>query len=58
MTEAQRREIDEALLVLLRMQPSEIDALDLEDYEFWATAATREAGRQTDRMKLFTRLFG
>ena len=40
------RQIDEVLLIVLRMQPSEIDALELDDYVWWAGAAEREVKRR------------
>lgn len=36
------------MLLVLRLQPSEIDALDLEDYWRWAEAAEREISRRVE----------
>lgn len=38
--------IDEVLLIVLRMQPSEIDGLAMDDYWFWVGAAEREIKRR------------
>lgn len=38
--------LDEALLTILRLQPSEIDGLDMDDYWFWIEAAEREVKRR------------
>ncbi|GKT21654.1 hypothetical protein [Acidovorax sp. SUPP3334] len=47
-TDAALREIDEVLLLVLRIQPSEIDALEMEDYWWWAGVAERELKRRAD----------
>ena len=39
------RELDEILQEVLRLQPSEIDALDADDYFFWVDAADRKIKR-------------
>lgn len=38
--------LDEALLTILRLQPSEIDGLDMDDYWFWIEVAEREVKRR------------
>lgn len=45
-TEAQLKPLDEVLLLVLRLPPSEINALDMEDYWFWVEAAERELKRR------------
>lgn len=40
------RTLDEILLEVLRIQPSEIDALNEDDYFFWVEAADRKIKRQ------------
>lgn len=47
--------MDEVLLIVLRMQPSEIDGLDMDDYEFWCDVAEREIKREHERMKALYR---
>jgi hypothetical protein len=49
--DAALRPLDEALLAVLRIQPSEIDALDMEDYWFWVGAAEREAERRNRQLQ-------
>ena len=39
------------LLTVLRIQPSEIDGLDMEDYWFWVSAAEREVKRRNEMMQ-------
>ncbi|AJO78764.1 Lambda G-pre-tape measure protein [Pseudomonas sp. MRSN 12121] len=39
---------DEALLLVLRMQPSEIDELDMERYWFWVDVCRREIDRRNE----------
>ena len=39
---------DEALLLVLRMQPSEIDELEMERYWFWAEVCEREINRRVE----------
>lgn len=41
---------DEALLLVLRMQPSEIAQLDMEDYLFWVEACGREMDRRLEQL--------
>lgn len=36
------------MLLVLRLQPSEIDELDVEDYWRWAEAAEREINRRVE----------
>lgn len=36
------------LLLVLRIQPSEIDALEMDDYWWWAGVAERELKRRVD----------
>lgn len=36
------------LLLVLRIQPSEIDALEMDDYWWWASVAERELKRRAD----------
>ncbi|WP_231753743.1 hypothetical protein [Burkholderia savannae] len=43
--------MDELLLLVLKMQPSEIADLDLDDYWHWIDAAEREIKRRTDVLK-------
>lgn len=45
------RPLDEVLLLVLKMQPSEIAELDLDDYWHWVGAAEREIKRRNDAMK-------
>ncbi|AOJ73566.1 hypothetical protein WS83_12505 [Burkholderia sp. MSMB2042] len=45
------RPLDELLLLVLKMQPSEIADLDLDDYWHWIDAAEREIKRRTDVLK-------
>ena len=40
------RRLDEILLLVLRIQPSEIDALEMDDYWWWIGVAEREIKRQ------------
>lgn len=54
-TEEILRQWDEALLMVLRMQPSEIDALDLEDYWFWTEVADREISRRVEQAEQLAR---
>jgi len=54
-TEETLRQWDEALLMVLRMQPSEIDALDLEDYWFWTEVADREISRRVEQAEQLAR---
>lgn len=44
--EAELWTLDEILLLLLRLQPSEIDALEMDDYWKWVDAADREIKRR------------
>ena len=44
--EAQLQALDEVLLIVLRIQPSEIDALEREDYRYWVEVAEREIKRR------------
>ena len=39
------READTLLLVVLKIQPSEIDGLELDDYWHWVKVAQKEAKR-------------
>lgn len=39
-------QLDEILLQVLRLQPSEIDALEMDDYWQWVNAADREIKRR------------
>lgn len=39
---------DEALLLVLRMQPSEIAGLDMEDYWRWVGVCEREINRRAE----------
>ncbi|OLZ69563.1 hypothetical protein BS642_21280 [Chromobacterium violaceum] len=39
--------LDEVLLIVLRMQPSEIDGLEMVDYWFWVEVAERELKRRS-----------
>ena len=39
------------LLTVLRVQPSEIDGLDMEDYWFWIGVAEREVKRRNEMMQ-------
>lgn len=39
-------QLDEILLLVLRLQPSEIDALEMGDYWDWVGAADREMKRR------------
>lgn len=39
------KKADELLLLALKIQPSEIDALELDDYWFWVDVAQREVKR-------------
>ena len=39
---------DEALLLVLRMQPSEIDELEMERYWFWVDVCQREIIRRNE----------
>ena len=39
------------LLTVLRIQPSEIDCLDMEDYWFWIGVAEREVKRRNEMMQ-------
>ena len=39
------------LLTVLRIQPSEIDGLDMEDYWLWIGAAEREIKRLNEMMQ-------
>ena len=43
--------LDEVLLTILRMQPSEIDGLELEDYWRWLEAAERQITRRNAMMQ-------
>jgi hypothetical protein len=47
--------LDEILLTVLGMPPSEIDGLEMADYWFWIGAAEREIKRRNEREQ---RLFG
>lgn len=38
--------MDEILLVVLKIQPSEIDALEMDDYWRWVKCAEREIKRR------------
>lgn len=38
--------LDEILKEVMSIQPSEIDALDMDDYLFWVEAADRKIKRQ------------
>lgn len=40
------RQLDEILLEILRIQPSEIDALEMDDYWFWVECAQRKLKRR------------
>jgi hypothetical protein len=44
--DAALRPLDEALLIVLGIQPSEIDALEMEDYWYWLEVAERESKRR------------
>ena len=39
------------LLTVVRIQPSEIDGLDMEDYWFWIGVAEREVKRRNEMMR-------
>ena len=39
------------LLTVLRIQPSELDGLDMEDYWFWIGVAEREVKRRNEMMQ-------
>lgn len=39
---------DEALLLVLRMQPSEIEELEMERYWFWVDVCQREINRRIE----------
>lgn len=41
--------------MVLRLQPSEIDALDMDDYWFWVGAAEREIKR---KQRLMQQMYG
>lgn len=45
------RPLDEVLLTVLRMQPSEIDGLEMDDYWRWVEAAEREIKRRNAMMQ-------
>ncbi len=45
------RPLDEALLTILRLQPSEIDLLDMDDYWYWIEVAERELKQRSRMMK-------
>ncbi|AHI66336.1 hypothetical protein [Burkholderia thailandensis] len=49
--DATLRPLDEVLLLVLKMQPSEIAELDLDDYWHWIDAAEREIRRRNDAIK-------
>lgn len=42
------RPLDEVLLLVLKMQPSEIAELEMDDYWHWIDAAEREIKRRAD----------
>lgn len=42
------RPLDELLLLVMKMQPSEIVELDMDDYWWWVGAAEREVKRRID----------
>lgn len=44
--DSQLRPLDEVLLILLRMQPSEIDRLPMDEYWSWIEVAEREIKRR------------
>ncbi|KKI12146.1 hypothetical protein [Comamonas thiooxydans] len=39
-------QLDEILLLVLRLQPAEIDGLEMDDYWLWVGAADREIKRR------------
>ncbi|MEC5207387.1 hypothetical protein QF022_002343 [Vogesella perlucida] len=43
--------LDEVLLTVLQIQPSEIDALDMDDYWGWIEVAEREIKRRNEMMQ-------
>ncbi len=43
------KDFDEALLTVLGLPPSEIDALAMDDYWFWCEVAEREVQRRHER---------
>ncbi|MCM2494543.1 hypothetical protein NDN95_20865 [Burkholderia glumae] len=45
--DAALRPLDEVLLVVLKIQPSEIADLYMDDYWYWVDAAERELKRQS-----------
>ncbi|ONU48663.1 hypothetical protein A8E62_25555 [Burkholderia cenocepacia] len=45
------RPLDEVLLLVLKIQPSEIAELDMDDYWHWIDAAEREIKRRVDATK-------
>jgi hypothetical protein len=47
-TKSQLESWDEALLLVLRMQPSEIDELEMERYWFWVEVCEREINRRNE----------
>lgn len=46
---------DEALLLVLRMQPSEIDELEMDRYWFWVEICQREISRRNELSEQMSR---
>ncbi len=42
------RPLDELMLLVMKMQPSEIAELDMDDYWWWVGAAEREVARRIE----------
>lgn len=51
MAEKTLQPLDEVLLTVLQIQPSEIDALDMDDYWGWIEVAEREIKRRNEMMR-------
>ncbi|OQS39969.1 hypothetical protein B0T45_11650 [Chromobacterium haemolyticum] len=49
--ETELRRLDGYLLTVLRMQPSEIDGLEMEDYWGWIEETEREVKRRNETMQ-------
>lgn len=49
--ETNLQQLDKYLLTVLRIQPSEIDGLEMDDYWGWVEEAEREVKRRNEMMR-------
>ena len=49
--ETNLKQLDRYLLTVLRIQPSEIDGLEMDDYWGWVEEAEREVKRRNEMMR-------